>query len=127
MEVLDTSVANAWLPHIAGSLSATVDESTRGAPSHPVAHGLLYGQTLRRSVYLASCLSFPLVPAVLIMHRLTRRPEERGPEGRGQGRAGEVAAGVQTTLNPMRLKRVSGGTELPREATVLRWPQKPPR
>jgi len=28
MEVLDTSVVNVSLPHIAGSLSATVDEST---------------------------------------------------------------------------------------------------
>ena len=28
MEVLDTSVANVALPHIAGSLSATVDETT---------------------------------------------------------------------------------------------------
>ncbi len=28
MEVLDTSVANVALPHIAGNLSATVDEST---------------------------------------------------------------------------------------------------
>ena len=28
MEVLDTSVANVALPHIAGSLSATIDEST---------------------------------------------------------------------------------------------------
>ena len=28
MEVLDTSVVNVGLPHIAGSLSATVDEAT---------------------------------------------------------------------------------------------------
>ncbi len=28
MEVLDTSVANVALPHIAGNLSATVDEAT---------------------------------------------------------------------------------------------------
>ncbi len=39
MEVLDTTVVNVSLPHIAGSLSATIDESTwapdrRRAPAH---------------------------------------------------------------------------------------------
>jgi DHA2 family multidrug resistance protein len=32
MEVLDTSVANVALPHIAGSLSSSVDEATWGSP-----------------------------------------------------------------------------------------------
>lgn len=35
VEVLDTSVANAALPHIAGNLSAGVDESTWGLALQP--------------------------------------------------------------------------------------------
>ncbi|NTV74473.1 MAG: multidrug efflux MFS transporter, partial [Holophaga sp.] len=38
MEVLDTSVANVALPHIAGNLSATVDEATWVLTSYLVAN-----------------------------------------------------------------------------------------
>ncbi len=41
MEVLDTSVANVSLPHIAGSLSATVDESTWVLTSYLVANAIV--------------------------------------------------------------------------------------
>jgi DHA2 family multidrug resistance protein len=41
MEVLDTSVANVALPHIAGSLSATVDESTLVLTSYLVANAIV--------------------------------------------------------------------------------------
>jgi MFS transporter, DHA2 family, multidrug resistance protein len=41
MEVLDTSVANVALPHIAGSLSATVDESTWVLTSYLVANAII--------------------------------------------------------------------------------------
>jgi DHA2 family multidrug resistance protein len=41
MEVLDTSVANVSLPHIAGNLSATVDESTWVLTSYLVANGIV--------------------------------------------------------------------------------------
>ena len=41
MEVLDTSIANVSLPHIAGSLSATVDESTWVLTSYLVANAVI--------------------------------------------------------------------------------------
>src|SRR3954454_8361863 len=41
MEVLDTSVANVALPHIAGSLSATADEATWVLTSYLVAHAII--------------------------------------------------------------------------------------
>ncbi len=41
MEVLDTSVANVALPHIAGNLSATVDESTWVLTSYLVANAIV--------------------------------------------------------------------------------------
>jgi MFS transporter, DHA2 family, multidrug resistance protein len=41
MEVLDTSIANVALPHIAGSLSATVDESTWVLTSYLVSNAIV--------------------------------------------------------------------------------------
>src|SRR3954467_15660527 len=41
MEVLDTSVANVSLPHIAGNLSATTDESTWVLTSYLVANAIV--------------------------------------------------------------------------------------
>src|SRR5436305_5824404 len=41
MEVLDTSVANVALPHIAGNLSATVDESTWVLTSYLVSNAII--------------------------------------------------------------------------------------
>src|SRR6202140_1958816 len=41
MEVLDTSVANVALPHIAGNLSATVDEATWVLTSYLVANAVV--------------------------------------------------------------------------------------
>src|SRR6476659_2257369 len=41
MEVLDTSIANVSLPHIAGSLSATIDESTWVLTSYLVANAIV--------------------------------------------------------------------------------------
>ena len=41
MEVLDTSVANVALPHIAGSLSATIDESTWVLTSYLVSNAII--------------------------------------------------------------------------------------
>ena len=41
MEVLDTSVANVSLPHIAGSLSASVDESTWVLTSYLVSNAIV--------------------------------------------------------------------------------------
>src|SRR5919205_3141540 len=41
MEVLDTTVVNVSLPHIAGSLSATVEESTWVLTSYLVANAII--------------------------------------------------------------------------------------
>src|SRR5437667_2764624 len=45
MEVLDTTVVNVSLPHIAGSLSATVDESTWALTSYLVANAIILPMT----------------------------------------------------------------------------------
>src|SRR5512146_372319 len=45
LEVLDTTVVNVSLPHIAGSLSATVDESTWVLTSYLVANAILLPMT----------------------------------------------------------------------------------
>ena len=45
MEVLDTTVVNVSLPHIAGSLSATVDESTWALTSYLVANAIVLPMT----------------------------------------------------------------------------------
>src|SRR5437764_14523845 len=41
MEVLDTTVVNVSLPHIAGSLSATIDEATWVITSYLVANAMI--------------------------------------------------------------------------------------
>ena len=41
MEVLDTTVVNVSLPHIAGNLSATIDESTWALTSYLVANAII--------------------------------------------------------------------------------------
>src|SRR3954466_13972028 len=41
MEVLDTTVVNVSLPHIAGSLSATIEESTWVLTSYLVANAII--------------------------------------------------------------------------------------
>src|SRR5580700_7993657 len=41
MEVLDTTVVNVSLPHIAGSLSATIDEATWTLTSYLVANAII--------------------------------------------------------------------------------------
>ena len=45
MEVLDTTVVNVSLPHIAGSLSATVDEATWVLTSYLVANAVILPMT----------------------------------------------------------------------------------
>src|SRR5438132_9766560 len=45
MEVLDTSIANVALPHIAGNLSATIDESTWVLTSYLVANAIVLPMT----------------------------------------------------------------------------------
>src|SRR5881275_3569940 len=45
MEVLDTTVVNVSLPHIAGNLSATIDESTWVLTSYLVANAIVLPMT----------------------------------------------------------------------------------
>src|SRR5216117_2870097 len=45
MEVLDTSVVNVSLPHIAGSLSASIDEATWTVTSYLVANAIVLPMT----------------------------------------------------------------------------------
>ena len=45
MEVLDTTVVNVSLPHIAGSLSASVDEATWALTSYLVANAIILPMT----------------------------------------------------------------------------------
>src|SRR5919199_5253292 len=45
MEVLDTTVVNVSLPHIAGNLSATIDESTWVLTSYLVANAVILPMT----------------------------------------------------------------------------------
>ena len=65
MEVLDTTVVNVSLPHIAGSLSATIDESTWVLTSYLVANAIVLPMT----GWLAQPLR-PQAPADDVGHRL---------------------------------------------------------
>src|SRR3982750_3498407 len=62
MEVLDTSVANVSLPHIAGNLSATTDEATWVLTSYLVANAVILpatnwlGRLFGRKRFLVSCI-----------------------------------------------------------------------
>src|SRR3954449_2445951 len=62
MEVLDTSVANVSLPHIAGNLSATTDEATWVLKSYLVANAIILpatnwlGQLFGRKRFLVACI-----------------------------------------------------------------------
>jgi DHA2 family multidrug resistance protein len=62
MEVLDTSVANVALPHIAGSLSATLDESTWVLTSYLVANAVVlpmsgwFSSLLGRKRFYLTCV-----------------------------------------------------------------------
>ena len=67
MEVLDTSVANVSLPHIAGSLSASVDESTWVLTSYLVSNaivlplsGWLSGVFGRKRFFIACVVIFTI-------------------------------------------------------------------
>src|SRR6476659_1540650 len=63
MEVLDTTVVNVSLPHIAGSLSATIDEATWALTSYLVANAIILPMT----GWLASTFGRkPLIMAAVI-------------------------------------------------------------
>ncbi|MGC1557718.1 MAG: MFS transporter, partial [Methylovirgula sp.] len=63
MEILDTTIVNVALPHIAGSLSSSNDEATWALTSYLVANGIVLtisgwlGAVLGRKRYFVICLS----------------------------------------------------------------------
>ena len=63
MEVLDTTIVNVALPHIAGSLSASADEATWALTSYLVANGIVLtisgwlGDLLGRKRYFVICIA----------------------------------------------------------------------
>jgi MFS transporter, DHA2 family, multidrug resistance protein len=71
MEVLDTSIANVALPHIAGSLSASVDESTWVLTSYLVSNAIVLPMTawlstrVGRKRFYMSCVALFTVSSFL--------------------------------------------------------------
>jgi len=71
MEVLDTSVANVALPHIAGSLSATVDEATWVLTAYLVANAIVLpmggylGQIFGRKRFFMTCVAIFTISSML--------------------------------------------------------------
>lgn len=63
MEVLDTTIVNVSLPHIAGSLSASYDDATWALTSYLVANGIVvpisgwFGRLLGRKTYFLLCIA----------------------------------------------------------------------
>src|ERR1700687_6198054 len=65
MEVLDTTVVNVSLPHIAGNLSASIDEATWALTSYLVANAIVLPMTgwlanyfCRKRLLMASVVGF---------------------------------------------------------------------
>ncbi|HUY20204.1 MAG TPA: DHA2 family efflux MFS transporter permease subunit [Candidatus Binataceae bacterium] len=71
MEILDTSVANVALPHIAGGLSATVDESTWVLTSYLVANAIVLPASAWASTFMGrkrfymSCVAIFTISSLL--------------------------------------------------------------
>src|ERR1700748_1057760 len=71
MEVLDTSVANVSLPHIAGNLSVTTDESTWVLTSYLVSNAIVLPITGWLGIYfgrkrlLVICVSLVTIASIL--------------------------------------------------------------
>src|SRR6185369_4777359 len=71
MEVLDTSVANVALPHIAGDLSASVDESTWVLTSYLVSNAIVlpmggwFSMVLGRKRFFMICVGLFTVSSLL--------------------------------------------------------------
>ena len=76
MEVLDTTVVNVSLPHIAGSLSATIDEATWGLTSYLVANAIILPMTGwlatrfgRKRLLMLSVVGFTVSSFLCGLHR----------------------------------------------------------
>jgi DHA2 family multidrug resistance protein len=77
MEVLDTSVANVALPHIAGNLSASTEESTWVLTSYLVSNAIILPATnwlsryFGRKRFLVICILFsPCRPRSAVPQRV---------------------------------------------------------
>ena len=85
MEVLDTTVVNVSLPHIAGNLSATIDESTWVLTSYLVANAIVLPMTGwlaryfgRKRLLMTSVVGFTIV-VVALRSRAEPAPADRLP------------------------------------------------
>ncbi|HUL35872.1 MAG TPA: DHA2 family efflux MFS transporter permease subunit [Candidatus Eisenbacteria bacterium] len=71
MEVLDTSIANVALPHIAGSLSAGIDESTWVLTSYLVSNAIVlpltgwFSRLFGRKRFYMSCVAIFMISSLL--------------------------------------------------------------
>jgi len=71
MEVLDTSIANVALPHIAGSLSAGIDESTWVLTSYLVSNAIVlpltgwFSRLFGRKRFYMSCVTIFMISSLL--------------------------------------------------------------
>src|SRR6201995_5057861 len=71
MEVLDTSVANVAMPHIAGSLSSSVDEATWVLTAYLVANAIIlpmggwFSMILGRKRFYMTCVALFTVSSFL--------------------------------------------------------------
>src|ERR1700692_5054117 len=71
MEVLDTSVANVALPHIAGNLSATPEEATWVLTSYLISNAIILpatswiGKYIGRKRFLIICISIFTIASAL--------------------------------------------------------------
>ena len=101
MEVLDTTVVNVSLPHIAGSLSATIDEATWVLTSYLVANAIILPMTGwlasmfgRKRLLMLSVIGFTLV-VVPVRPRAEPAAADRLPHhpGRDRRRAAAAVAG----------------------------------
>ena len=81
MEVLDTTIVNVSLPHIAGSLSSSYDDATWALTSYLVANGIVLtisgwlSDVLGRKRYFLICIGMFTVCSLPVRHVTPRLPE----------------------------------------------------
>ena len=83
MEVLDTSVANVALPHIAGSLSSTVDEATWVLTSYLVSNAIVlplsgwFSSLIGRKRFYMTCVALFTVSSMPVSYTHLTLPTNR--------------------------------------------------
>ena len=97
MEVLDTSVANVSLPHIAGSLSASMDESTWVLTSYLVANAIIlpmggwFSMLLGRKRFYMICVALFTVSSLPVRHGAHAGTADFVPRAPGHRRRSSAA------------------------------------